>query len=50
MILEIGYGIEVDFWALGCLLYEGLFCVSPFVSESTKDMFTKVRGCIKLDI
>ena len=43
MIWGNGYGIEVDFWALGCLLHEGLFGVSPFVSESTKTMFTKVQ-------
>lgn len=44
-----GYGHEIDWWALGCMLYEMLVGVSPFgdVNETSKDAI--VRNILRAD-
>jgi len=37
IILEKGYGKEVDWWALGVIIYECLVGFAPFSCESTSD-------------
>lgn len=43
LINRKNYGKEVDFWALGCLVYEMLVGVPPFFNDSRKILFTRIR-------
>lgn len=36
------YGFEVDFWALGCVIYEMIEGRSPFYSSNYKSLYTKI--------
>lgn len=42
IILRDLYGCEVDFWALGILMYELLFKVTPFVNPDKGKMFNQI--------
>eukprot|EP01134_Creolimax_fragrantissima_P007356 CFRG7356T1 len=44
VILNRGYGQEVDMWALGCLCYEMLCGETPFKSQSRVQMYQKIRA------
>ena len=37
-----GYGKPVDWWALGCVLYEMLFAENPFETGDLKATFTRI--------
>uniref|UniRef100_A0A7S4ETV2 non-specific serine/threonine protein kinase n=1 Tax=Chrysotila carterae TaxID=13221 RepID=A0A7S4ETV2_CHRCT len=36
------YGCEVDFWSLGCVIYEMICGLPPFWADSIKDVYYKV--------
>jgi len=36
------YGFEVDYWSLGCVLYEMVVGVPPFWGDTIKDVYKKV--------
>eukprot|EP00966_Prymnesium_polylepis_P021327 490469-Prymnesium_polylepis.2 len=36
------YGFEVDWWSLGCVLYEMVCGLPPFWGETIKDVYKKV--------
>ena len=47
IILNIGYGREVDWWAFGCLVYEFLVGLSPF---HEKDPIVSFKRILKGDL
>lgn len=51
MIQGNGYSLEVDYWALGCLVYEMLHSSSPFYEPSTRNMFVRIltANCHAID-
>jgi len=44
-LLGLGHGMEVDWWALGCITYEFLTGVPPFNADSPEEIFENVLGC-----
>jgi serine/threonine protein kinase len=44
MILSIGYDRAVDYWALGCLLYELLLAIPPFEAEFIVETYQKITA------
>lgn len=42
IISEKGHDFAVDWWSLGCLAYEMLTGITPFHSNSTKDLFVNI--------
>lgn len=42
ILVKQGYGKEVDFWSLGCIVYEMLFGFSPFFSENNFEMIQNI--------
>jgi serine/threonine protein kinase len=36
------YGMEVDWWTIGTLLYEMLTGLPPFYDENTQEMYQKI--------
>lgn len=48
LIKKQGYNKMVDFWMLGCLIYEMLVGKSPFAHKNKKTMFDMINaGCYK---
>jgi serine/threonine protein kinase len=45
VLMKGGYGFEVDFWALGVLVYELLTGRTPFKSESSYETYDKIKNC-----
>jgi len=43
----VPHGIEVDYWALGCLTYELIAGVLPFFNSNKKQM---IKNILKADI
>ena len=41
-LAQRGYGKPVDWWALGCVLYEMLFAENPFETGDLKKTFTRI--------
>lgn len=42
VILRLGYGKPVDWWAVGIILYELLVGCAPFMGDSPEDLFTHI--------
>jgi serine/threonine protein kinase len=42
MILQQGYGKEVDLWALGVMMFEMITFYTPFEGDSKKDTFSNI--------
>ena len=42
IILSKGYDKNVDYWALGCLVYEMIYSHTPFQAEYTSKIFQKI--------
>ena len=38
------YGFEVDWWSLGCVLYEMVCGLPPFWGDTIKDVYKKARS------
>jgi serine/threonine protein kinase len=48
ILLNIGYGKEVDWWAFGCLIYELLVGLSPFYENDPILIFKRIiKGDVK---
>lgn len=43
MIDRVGYGIAIDWWSLGCLLYEMLVGCPPFYDDDKTELFEQIR-------
>lgn len=43
VLLKEGHGKPVDWWTLGCLIYELLTGLPPFYSENRKQLFDTIR-------
>eukprot|EP01029_Cantina_marsupialis_P007868 TRINITY_DN18979_c0_g1_i1.p1 TRINITY_DN18979_c0_g1~~TRINITY_DN18979_c0_g1_i1.p1 ORF type:complete len:962 (-),score=331.48 TRINITY_DN18979_c0_g1_i1:350-3235(-) len=41
IIMSVGHGIEVDFWALGIMCYQMLVGMMPFQGATPEDLFSK---------
>lgn len=39
ILFKLGYGKEIDFWTLGCLMYELMVGIPPFYSQNREDLF-----------
>lgn len=51
LIKKQGYNKMVDFWMLGCLVYEMLVGKSPFTHKNKKTMFDMINaGCYKVNL
>ncbi|CAJ0608934.1 unnamed protein product [Cylicocyclus nassatus] len=42
IVLRQAYGISVDWWCLGCVLYEMLFGLPPFYARDHKEMYKRI--------
>ncbi|KAK6766169.1 hypothetical protein RB195_025834 [Necator americanus] len=42
IVLKQPYGITVDWWCLGCVLYEMLFGLPPFYSRDHNEMYNRI--------
>lgn len=42
VILQQAYSTDVDWWALGVILYELLHGITPFYAESVEDVFSSI--------
>lgn len=47
LVLNKGHGTAVDYWALGCLLYELLLGKTPFQSSEEPKIFEKIINASK---
>jgi serine/threonine protein kinase len=42
IILKAGHSKEVDWWCLGCLIYEMVIGIPPFSGKNRNDLFSKI--------
>ena len=42
VFLGTGCGAEVDWWALGCILYEFLIGITPFYGDTMEEIFENI--------
>ena len=43
MLNKKGYSFQVDWWALGTIMYEMLTGLAPFIDEDTATMFKNIQ-------
>jgi len=43
MIEEIGHNWEIDYWALGVLIYEMIVGIPPYYHKNWETMFTMIK-------
>jgi serine/threonine protein kinase len=39
---EAPYGLEIDLWSLGCVVFFALFCEEPFKGEDEDDLYQNI--------
>lgn len=42
MITREGHGKPVDLWALGCIIYELVFGITPFAEASQSKLYERI--------
>lgn len=42
IINKTGHGKEVDWWCLGCLIYEMVVGIPPFSADNRTELFSKI--------
>ncbi|KAL4445496.1 hypothetical protein ABPG74_004570 [Tetrahymena malaccensis] len=45
VLAKVGHGKPVDWWTLGCLMYELLTGFPPFYTEDRKSLFEQIKNC-----
>ena len=51
VIFKMGHGKPVDWWAIGCIIYELLVGIPPFYCKTKEELFEKIKfGKIKYPI
>ena len=43
VVMGRGYGLEVDYWSLGCIIYELLTKKKPFNGTSIYSLYSKIK-------
>ena len=42
ILMGVKCGPEVDWWALGCIMYEFLIGITPFYGDTTEEIFENI--------
>jgi serine/threonine protein kinase len=42
VLLGTGCGHQVDWWALGCIMYEFLIGITPFYGDTLEEIFNNI--------
>ena len=44
ILTKEGYGKPIDWWTLGCLIYELITGIPPFSSSNRQDLFNLIKN------
>jgi len=42
IVMKLGYGQSVDWWTLGCIIYEMLVGIPPFYTDNRQELFERI--------
>lgn len=45
VFLQNGYGVECDYWSLGCIMYEMVIGYPPFIADTSTETCLKILNC-----